>query len=196
MKKKRLKKKTKPVPMPENCQRFWVSHGLNFLVQSLQMCIGGGAACIVVALLCSSVLDPKILLICMFILLLFPLIAICFAIAEAMIRKRHDKPIAGLDKLCLYLNEGTRPALPLDRITSMHYHFGQLRKRGKFPYICISQKSGVPIEFPLPSLGFVLALRRALPSLKLTVRWIFRLIVCLLLGFAIGGIMALLLLVK
>jgi hypothetical protein len=188
---KRSRGRIVPVVLSDNCIPYYTSHGFDFFLQSLQICLGGIAACGVLCLLCSDVLDPMILPLLLTILLIA--LALCSAgwWIEAMYQKRHSRPIVGLTEQEFYLQDGRGALVTLNQITEIHYRFGQLRKRGTCAALILYLKAGKPVEAVLPSLTLVLALRKALPSVKWRVSWIVRLIVCLLIGASVGGLLSL-----
>lgn len=84
----------------------------------------------------------------------------------------------------------------LDEIVGIYYRFGQFRKRGKSAYLQVYLKSGKPMNIILPSPSLILALRKAVPSVRIKVEWVVRLVVCLLIGLSVGGLMSLMLLMQ
>ena len=196
MKKKRMKQTRIPVTLPESCRPFWTSHGFSFFVQAIQLGIGGVATCGVLRLLCSGTVDPAVFGLILAVFLLAPILCGAGWWIESVCKKRHEKPIAGLTDDCFYLQDGLGASVPLDQITEIQYRFGQLRKRGRYAALVLYPKAGKPVEAALPSLALILALRRALPSVKWRVPWGARLIVCLLIGLSVGGILSLVFLVR
>ena len=195
-KKKRSQRVIVPVVLPDNCSLYYTSHGFDFFLQSLRMCLGGIVACGVLHLFCSDTVDPVILPLIFAILLIAP--ALCGAgwWIEAMYQKRHGRPIVGLTEHEFYLQDGLGAYFPLNQITEIKYRFGQLRKRGRYAAILLCTKDGKPVEVVLPSLRLIMDLRKALPTVKWAVSWISHLILCLLIGLSVGGILSLILLMK
>ncbi len=194
MKKKRIKQTRLPVSIPENCQLFWTSHGFNFFVQALQLGIGGVAMCAPIALLCPADRDLIPLLLPVF--ALAPVLCCLICWIERMIQKRHDRPLVGIDGTSIYLSDGMGMVLRMDEIIAIHYCFGQFRKYGASAYLQLYPKKGKPMNIVLPSPSLILAVRKAIPSVKITVDWVGRLITCLLMGFAVGMLMSLLFLMQ
>ena len=194
MKKKRIKQRRIPVSIPENCRLFWTSHGFNFFVQALQLGIGGVTMCVPIALLCPDDRDliPLLLAVCA----LAPILCGLVCGIESMVKKRRGTPLVGIDGESIYLRDGMGMILRLDEIISIHYCFGQFRKFGKSAYLQLYPKQGKPMNIFLPSPSLILSVRNAVPSVKMTVDWVGRLIVCLLMGFAIGLLMSLLFLMQ
>ena len=194
MKKNRIKQAGIPVVIPQNCQMFWVSHGFNFFVQALQLGIGGVAMCAPIALLCPSERGLIPLLLAVFVLA--PILCGLFCWIEGLLRKRYDRPLVGINSESIYLQDGLGMICRLNEIIAIHYCFGQFRKRGKYARLQVFLQTGKPMDIVLPSPNLILATRKALPSVKITVGWVSRLVIWLLIGLAAGGLISLLLLLK
>ena len=194
MKKNRIKQAGIPVVIPQNCQMFWVSHGFNFFVQALQLGIGGVAMCAPIALLCPSERGLIPLLLAVF--ALAPILCGLFCWIEGLLRKRYDRPLVGINSESIYLQDGLGMICRLNEIIAIHYCFGQFRKRGKYARLQVFLQTGKPMDIVLPSPNLILATRKALPSVKITVGWVSRLVIWLSIGLAAGGLVSLLLLLK
>ena len=194
MKKNRIKQAGIPVVIPQNCQMFWVSHGFNFFVQALQLGIGGVAMCAPIALLCPSERGLIPLLLAVF--ALAPILCGLFCWIEGLLRKRYDRPLVGINSESIYLQDGLGMICRLNEIIAIHYCFGQFRKRGKYARLQVFLQTGKPMDIVLPSPNLILATRKALPSVKITVGWVSRLVIWLSIGLAAGGLISLLLLLK
>ncbi len=194
MKKKRIKQAGIPVVIPQNCQMFWVSHGFNFFVQALQLGIGGVAMCAPIALLCPSERDLIPLLLAVF--ALAPILCGLFCWIESLLRKWYDKPLVGIDSESIYLSDGMGMICRLNEITAIHYRFGHFRKCGKYAHLQVCLQTGKSMDIVLPSPSLILAMRKAIPSVKITVGWVSRFVIWLLIGLAVGGLVSLVFLMQ
>jgi hypothetical protein len=194
MKKKRIKQAGIPVVIPQNCQMFWVSHGFNFFVQALQLGIGGVAMCAPIALLCPSERGLIPLLLAVF--ALAPILCGLFCWIESLLRKWYDKPLVGIDSESIYLSDGMGMICRLNEITAIHYRFGHFRKRGKYAHLQVCLQTGKSMDIVLPSPSLILAMRKAIPSVKITVGWVSRFVIWLLIGLAVGGLVSLVFLMQ
>lgn len=194
MKKKRIKQAGIPVVIPQNCQMFWVSHGFNFFVQALQLGIGGVAMCAPIALLCPTERGLIPLLLAVF--ALAPILCGLFCWIESLLRKWYDKPLVGIDSESIYLSDGMGMICRLNEITAIHYCFGQFRKRGKYAHLQVCLQTGKSMDIVLPSPSLILAMRKAIPSVKITVGWVSRFVIWLLIGLAVGGLVSLVFLMQ
>ena len=194
MKKKRIKKNEIPISIPQNCQMFWVSHGFNFFVQALQLGIGGVAMCAPIALLCPSERGLIPLLLAVF--ALAPILCGLFCWIEGLLRKRYDRPLVGINSESIYLQDGLGMICRLNEIIAIHYCFGQFRKRGKYARLQVCPQTGKPMDIVLPSPNLILAMRKAIPSVKITVGWVSRFVIWLLIGLAVGGLVSLVFLMQ
>jgi hypothetical protein len=194
MKKKRIKQAGIHVVIPQNCQMFWVSHGFNFFVQALQLGIGGVAMCAPIALLCPSERGLIPLLLAVF--ALAPILCGLFCWIESLLRKWYDKPLVGIDSESIYLSDGMGMICRLNEITAIHYRFGHFRKRGKYAHLQVCLQTGKSMDIVLPSPSLILAMRKAIPSVKITVGWVSRFVIWLLIGLAVGGLVSLVFLMQ
>ena len=194
MKKKRIKQAGIPVVIPQNCQMFWVSHGFNFFVQALQLGIGGVAMCTPIALLCPSERGLIPLLLAVF--ALAPILCGLFCWIESLLRKWYNKPLVGIDSESIYLSDGMGMICRLNEITAIHYRFGHFRKRGKYAHLQVCLQTGKSMDIVLPSPSLILAMRKAIPSVKITVGWVSRFVIWLLIGLAVGGLVSLVFLMQ
>jgi hypothetical protein len=194
MKKKQIKQAGIPVVIPQNCQMFWVSHGFNFFVQALQLGIGGVAMCAPIALLCPSERGLIPLLLAVF--ALAPILCGLFCWIESLLRKWYDKPLVGIDSESIYLSDGMGMICRLNEIAAIHYRFGHFRKRGKYAHLQVCLQTGKSMDIVLPSPSLILAMRKAIPSVKITVGWVSRFVIWLLIGLAVGGLVSLVFLMQ
>ena len=196
MKKKRSKQNSEPIVLPDTCEKFWTSRGFDFFIQAIQLGLGGIAVYGVMRLLCAGVCDPLVLDLTLLIFLLAPVLCVAGWTVETLLKKRYSKPHGGLTEDQFYLQDGIGVSVPLDRIGEIQYRFGQLRKGGKYACLVLHQKVGKPVEVVLPSLELIWALRKTLPSVKWTIPWVSRLVVCLLIGASVGGLVSLVFLMQ
>ena len=150
--------------------------------------------CAPIALLCPQDRDliPLLLAVCV----LTPVLCCLICRIESMVQKRHGTPMVGIDGGSIYLRDGMGMILRKDEIFAIHYSFSQFRKFGKPSYLQLYPQKGAPMSIIHPSPSLILSVRKAIPSVKITVNWVSRLIVCILMGFSVGLLMSLLFLMQ
>lgn len=109
-----------------------------------------------------------------------------FTLIEEIVRRRKGPAMVGINDHSIYLRDGLGMILSMDKIVAMHYQFGQFRKHGAYPCLILYQKSGLPMCISLPSISLCRTLQRAVPSVRITANYFLRLILCVLVGIAIG----------
>lgn len=150
--------------------------------------------CAPIALLCPSERGLIPLLLAVF--ALAPILCGLFCWIESLLRKWYDKPLVGIDSESIYLSDGMGMICRLNEITAIHYRFGHFRKRGKYAHLQVCLQTGKSMDIVLPSPSVILAMRKAIPSVKITVGWVSRFVIWLLIGLAVGGLVSLVFLMQ